>query len=75
MSHCNWIPFEALAEPRNFTVKIRYNHPGTAGTVTPLGRGTAGVKLQVPQCAITPGQAAVFYREEEVIGGGWIENA
>jgi tRNA-uridine 2-sulfurtransferase len=54
------------------TAKIRYNHPGTAATVTPLGAGKATVKLHTPQRAITPGQAAVFYQEDLVVGGGWI---
>ena len=54
------------------TVKIRYNHPGTAATVTPLADGKAKVRLHTPQRAITPGQAAVFYQDDLVVGGGWI---
>jgi tRNA-specific 2-thiouridylase len=54
------------------TAKIRYNHPGTPATVTPLGQGRAKVELHVPQRAITPGQAAVFYQDDLVAGGGWI---
>ena len=69
---CNWIPFDNLTEPIEVTAKIRYNHPGTAATVTPLGVGRAKVKLHEPQRAITPGQAAVFYQDDLVVGGGWI---
>jgi tRNA-specific 2-thiouridylase len=69
---CNWIPFDHLTEPIEVTTKIRYNHPGTAATVTPLGVGGAKVKLHEPQRAITPGQAAVFYQDDLVVGGGWI---
>jgi tRNA-specific 2-thiouridylase len=69
---CNWIPFDHLTEPIEVTTKIRYNHPGTAATVTPLGGGRAKVKLHEPQRAITPGQAAVFYQDDLVVGGGWI---
>jgi tRNA-specific 2-thiouridylase len=40
--------------------------------VTPTGAATVHVRFDDPQLAVTPGQAAVFYRNEEVIGGGWI---
>src|SRR4051812_5767743 len=69
---CNWIPFDSLSEPLTATVKIRYNHPGTPATITPEPGGRARVKLHAPQRAITPGQAAVFYQEDLVLGGGWI---
>ena len=72
MERCNWIPFDHSAAPIEVTAKIRYNHPGTAATVTPLGQGGAKVKLHEPQRAITPGQAAVFYQDDLVVGGGWI---
>jgi tRNA-specific 2-thiouridylase len=72
VDRCNWIPFDRLTEPVEVTTKIRYNHPGTAATVTPLGAGGAKVKLHEPQRAITPGQAAVFYQDDLVVGGGWI---
>jgi len=72
VDRCNWIPFDHLARPVEVTAKIRYNHPGAAATVTPLGPGGATVKLHEPQRAITPGQAAVFYQDDLVIGGGWI---
>ncbi len=70
--NCNWIPFDQLAEPVEVTAKIRYNHPGTPATVTPTGNGAVKVKLHTPQRAITPGQAAVFYQDDLVLGGGWI---
>ena len=71
-TNCNWIPFDALAAPIEVTAKIRYNHPGTPATVTPSGNGHVKVKLHSPQRAITPGQAAVFYQDDLVLGGGWI---
>jgi tRNA-uridine 2-sulfurtransferase len=69
---CNWIPFDTPPGPMAGTVKIRYNHPGATATVTPLPNNRAEVKLDSPQRAITPGQAAVFYQDDLVLGGGWI---
>ncbi len=69
---CNWHPFEKLTEPVEVTAKIRYNHPGTAATISPDGDNRVKVKLHTPQRAITPGQAAVFYQDDLVVGGGWI---
>jgi tRNA-specific 2-thiouridylase len=72
VDRCNWIPFDAPPEQIEVTAKIRYNHPGTAATVTPSNNGKVKVKLHAPQRAITPGQAAVFYQDDLVVGGGWI---
>jgi len=69
---CTWHPFDKLTEPIEVTAKIRYNHPGTAATVIPQGGNSVKVKLHSAQRAITPGQAAVFYQDELVVGGGWI---
>ena len=71
-TNCNWIPFDKITEPIDVTTKIRYNHPGTSATVTPIGNGSVKVKLHSAQRAITPGQAAVFYQDDLVLGGGWI---
>ncbi|HET6889130.1 MAG TPA: tRNA 2-thiouridine(34) synthase MnmA [Candidatus Udaeobacter sp.] len=54
------------------TAKIRYSHPGTRATLTQLEDGHAHVRLHDPQRAVTPGQAAVFYDGDVVLGGGWI---
>jgi tRNA-specific 2-thiouridylase len=72
VERCNWIPFETPPASLEVTAKIRYNHPGTPATVVPLPEGGARVKLHVPQRAITPGQACVFYDQDMVMGGGWI---
>jgi tRNA-specific 2-thiouridylase len=71
-TNCNWHPFDKLTEPIEVTAKIRYNHAGTPATVTPTGNGSVKVKLHSAQRAITPGQAAVFYQDDLVVGGGWI---
>jgi len=72
VERCNWIPFDDPPERVPASVKIRYNHPGASGVVVPLGNGRARVKLGSAQRAITPGQAAVFYQDDLVLGGGWI---
>ena len=72
VQNCNWIPFENPPASIEVTAKIRYNHPGTSATVTPLEQGRARVKLHTPQRAVTPGQASVFYQDDLVVGGGWI---
>jgi tRNA-specific 2-thiouridylase len=72
----NWHPIAGVDAPGNreieATVKIRYNHPGTSATVMPLENNRARVRLVEPQRAVTPGQAAVIYDGDIVLGGGWI---
>jgi tRNA-specific 2-thiouridylase len=70
----NWHPVAGGVDPGAFeaTVKIRYNHPGTFATITPLDNDRAHVRLHEPQRAVTPGQAAVIYDEDVVLAGGWI---
>ena len=77
VDRCNWIAFDERELPPDFeaTVKIRYNHTGAAATVIPTASNQARIKLHLPQRAITPGQAAVFYQGDLVIGGGWITHA
>jgi len=68
-------PGVAGAPPSNrleVTAKIRYSHPGARATLTQLEGGRANVRLHDPQRAVTPGQAAVFYDGDIVLGGGWI---
>lgn len=55
------------------SVKIRYRHRESPATVTMVGDSHAGVVFDNPERAITPGQAAVFYDGDRVIGGGRIE--
>jgi tRNA-specific 2-thiouridylase len=68
----NWIPFERLEAPMSGTVKIRHRHAPAWATIEALGAHKARVRFRVPQRAVTPGQAAVFYSGEVVVGGGWI---
>ncbi len=71
---CSWITGEAPGE-RLVQAKIRYRAPAAPAVVEPLDEHTCRVTFEQPQRAITPGQAVVFYDGEEVLGGGWIEDA
>ena len=68
----NWVAFDAPAEPVRADVRVRYRHEEAPAIITPLGVGRVRVRFDEPQRAVTPGQATVFYRGEEVLGGGWI---
>jgi tRNA-specific 2-thiouridylase len=56
-------------------IKIRHMHTPAAGLIRPLSDGTVEVGFDEPQSAVTPGQAAVFYDGDIVLGGGWIRRA
>lgn len=68
----NLIYMDRLKSPIKAKVKVRYLHPVASATVIPQGRGKVQVKFDRPQRAVTPGQAAVFYQRDIVIGGGTI---
>jgi tRNA-uridine 2-sulfurtransferase len=71
----NWIRPLAVGDAINAQVKIRHNHAGAPARVEALDGFQAAVEFIEPQRAITPGQAAVFYDGDEVVGGGWIAPA
>jgi len=68
----NWITFDALTDSIQVTVQTRYHQQDKPATVTPLKSGTVQVDFERPQRAVAPGQAAVFYHGDTVIGGGTI---
>jgi tRNA-specific 2-thiouridylase len=68
----NWIGGEPSEESIEVTVKIRYSHPGARATVYRLSGNRARVDLAAAEKAVTPGQAAVIYDRDVVLGGGWI---
>ncbi len=68
----NWIAFAEPTAPVRAEVRVRYRHEAAPATITPLADGRVRVVFDEPQRAITPGQATVFYRGDEVLGGGWI---
>lgn len=68
----NWISIERLDSPLHVTVKIRSRAHEAGATLLPLEDGNVEVRFDEQQRAVTPGQAAVFYIEDLVVGGGWI---
>src|SRR5215471_2252497 len=68
----NWISFNNPTMAVGAEVRVRYRHTAAPATITPLSNHRAQVRFDQPQRAITPGQATVFYRGEQVLGGGWI---
>jgi tRNA-specific 2-thiouridylase len=70
----NWVSVDPIREPRRAQVKIRNKHVAAPATLLPTGdEARVEVHFDEPQRAVTPGQAAVFYDRDLVLGGGWIE--
>ena len=68
----NLISVDDLEEPMRVSVKIRHRHEPAAATIEKIGTDEILVRFDQPQRAVTPGQAAVFYDSDIVVGGGWI---
>ena len=72
-SDFNWVAFPAPDSPFFANVKVRYKAKEAPATVIPLENGRVKVEFFEPQRAITPGQAAVVYIGDTLVGGGYIE--
>lgn len=70
INNVNWLT--EWTEGENLRVKIRYHHQGALAQIIRQSEDSYLLKFYEPQRAITPGQAAVFYRDRELVGGGWI---
>jgi tRNA-specific 2-thiouridylase len=73
VSGVNWIAFDDPAPELRAKVRIRYRAVEAGATIKPMGSSEAMIVFDEPQPAVTPGQAAVFYNNDVVIGGGWIQ--
>lgn len=73
VTDANFIPFPGLRNEMRVTAKIRYNMSEAAATLRPAETGNCILTFDAPQWAITPGQTAVFYDGDIVVGGGTIE--
>lgn len=72
VSGLNWVALDGMEVELEAEVKIRYTHKASPATLCPEG-DRVKVVFGEPQRAVTPGQAAVFYQGDVVLGGGWIE--
>lgn len=70
-----WLTDAPPAEGARAVVKIRYQHGGAAATLHPRADGACEARFEQPQAAVTPGQLAVFYDGDRVLGGAAIEHA
>ena len=68
----NWVSIEPPSESLRAAVKIRHKHEPAPAVVEALGDSQARITFDAPQRAITPGQGAVFYDGDRVLGGAWI---
>lgn len=68
----NWVSIPAPDRQLRAAVKIRSRHQEAPAIITPRADGSLRVDFEYPQMAVTPGQATVFYRDDQVLGGAWI---
>jgi len=68
----NFISLDVLRGPMRVSIKIRHRHEAASAVIEPCAHNEVRATFDEPQRAITPGQAAVFYDGDIVVGGGWI---
>jgi tRNA-specific 2-thiouridylase len=74
ISQVNWVSIAAMNVPFHAEVQVRYRTVPAGATVMPLAGDRARIIFDEPQFSIAPGQAAVFYRGDLLLGGGLIES-
>ena len=70
----NWVA-EKYLSPVKVHTRIRYRSQEVSSTLFPGADNTATIRFDTPQSAVTPGQGAIFYLGNEILGGGFIDNA
>ncbi len=68
----NWISIESLQAPMRVSAKIRHRHEPAPATILPRESGRVQIRFDEAQRAVTPGQSAVFFDGDVVVGGGWL---
>jgi tRNA-specific 2-thiouridylase len=69
----HWLSWSGLTAPARVRVRIRNRHVPAPATLFPVSEAVVEARFDEPQRAVTPGQAAVFYLDDLVLGGGWID--
>ena len=75
VSSVNWVSISAPETPISASVKLRSAHDGATATLIPVSSNKVRLELENPERAVTPGQAAVFYQKNILLGGGWIDSS
>jgi tRNA-uridine 2-sulfurtransferase len=73
-SGVNWIAGAPPASGTRVTARIRHRHREADASLDPIGDDRVQVAFDEPQSAVAPGQAVVFYDDDVVVGGGWIDS-
>ena len=68
----NWLGEHPLSAPMEVEVRLRHSRRQDPATIIPLGGGRVDIHMKHPARAPTPGQLAVFYQGDQVLGSGWI---
>ena len=75
VSSVNWVSISAPKTPLSASVKLRSAHHGAIATLFPESGNKVRLELKNPERAVTPGQAAVFYQKNILLGGGCIDSS